>query len=114
MCKPTSDETTEGRGTAPAAATQALAAPDAAAAIRHAISLWAEQNIRPETLNRADKLRDKVAAVTSFFDSCGKHPGEVTPGDVSRWRAGMEARGLKPATVYAPRLRLGTKLASPR
>jgi site-specific recombinase XerD len=25
----------------------------------------------------------------------------VTPDDVSRWRAAMEARGLKPATVYA-------------
>ena len=52
-------------------------------------------------MERADKLRDKVSAVISFFDSCGKHPGEVTPADVSRWRAGMERRGLKPATVYA-------------
>jgi integrase len=97
----TSDETTEGRGTAPPAPSQALAAPDPVAAIRNAATLWAEANTRPETLARVEKLRDKVAAVTSFFDSCGKHPGEVTPGDVSRWRAGMEARGLKPATVYA-------------
>ena len=52
-------------------------------------------------MDRAGKLRDKVSAVTSFFDSCAKHPGEVTPGDVSRWRAEMESRGLKPATVYA-------------
>jgi integrase len=96
-----SEETTEGQGTAPPAPSQALAAPDPAAAIRNAATLWAEQNTRPETLERADKLRDKVSAVTSFFDSCGKHPGEVTPGDVSLWREGMERRGLKPATVYA-------------
>src|SRR4029079_9577849 len=31
----------------------------------------------------------------------GKHPGEVTPEDVSRWRRELESRGLKPATVYA-------------
>ena len=78
-----------------------LAAPDAAAAIRNAVSLWAEQNTRPETLARVEKLRDKVTAVTSFFDFSRKHPGEVTPEDVSRWRAEMEGRGLKPATVYA-------------
>jgi site-specific recombinase XerC len=42
-----------------------------------------------------------VQAVTSFFDFAGKHPGEVTPEDVSRWRAEMERRGLKSATVYA-------------
>ncbi len=82
-------------------AAQALALPDAEAAIRHAAVLWAEQNTRPETLDRRDKLRDKVSAVTSFFDSSGKHPGEVTPEDVTRWRREMESRGLKPATVYA-------------
>jgi integrase len=84
-----------------AAPPEALAAPDSGAALRNAVGLWAEQNTRPETLARAEKLRDKVAAVTSFFDSSGKHPGDVTPEDVSRWRKGMEGRGLKPATVYA-------------
>src|SRR5919107_2855672 len=83
------------------AASEALAAPDPAAALRNAAALWAEQNTRPETLARAEKLRDKVTAVTSFFDFSGRHPGDVTPDDVSRWRAAMEARGLKPATVYA-------------
>lgn len=80
---------------------QALALPDPQVALRKAITLWAEQNTRPETLDRKDKLRDKVQAVTTFFEGAGKHPGEVTPEDVSDWRRGMEGRGLKPATVYA-------------
>jgi integrase/recombinase XerC len=80
---------------------QALASPDPKTALRNAAALWAEQNTRPETLSRAEKLRDKVSAVTSFFDFAGKHPGDVTPEDVSRWRAEMERRELKPATVYA-------------
>lgn len=80
---------------------EALAAPDPAAALRNAATLWAEQNTRPETLARAEKLKDKLSAVTSFFDFAGKHPGDVMPDDVARWRAEMEGRGLKPATVYA-------------
>jgi integrase/recombinase XerD len=80
---------------------QALDAPDPSAALRNAATLWAEQNTRPETLARAEKLRDKVSAVTSFFDFAAKHPGEVTPEDISRWRVVLEGRGLKPATVYA-------------
>ena len=82
-------------------ASRALAAADTAEALRNAVGLWAEQNTRPETLARAEKLRDKVTAVASFFDFAAKHPADVTPGDVSRWREQMEARGLKPATVYA-------------
>lgn len=62
---------------------EALSAPDPTVALRHAAALWAEANTRPETLDRTDTLRDKISAVTSFFDSCGKHPGEVTPKDVS-------------------------------
>jgi hypothetical protein len=45
----------------PAASSEALAAPDPAAALRNAAALWAEQNTRPETLARAEKLRDKVS-----------------------------------------------------
>jgi integrase/recombinase XerC len=85
----------------PTAPSEALAAPDPAAALRTAAALWAEQNTRPETLARAEKLKDKVTAVVSFFDFSAKHPGEVTSEDVSRWRAEMERRSLKPATVYA-------------
>jgi integrase/recombinase XerC len=80
---------------------ETLAVSDPAVAIRNAVSLWAEQNTRPETLARSEKLRDKISAVTSLFDFSGKHPGDVTPEDVSRWREGMESRSLKPATVYA-------------
>ena len=80
---------------------QALAAPDSAVVLRNAVTFWAEQNTRPETLARSEKLRDKVTAVISFFDFSGKHPGDVLPEDISRWREQMESRGLKPATVYA-------------
>lgn len=101
MCKPTREEVA---GEAPgesAAPSEALAAPDPASALRNAAALWAEQNTRPETLASAEKLKDKVAAVTAFFDFARKHPGDVTPDDVSRWRAELKRRGLKPATVYA-------------
>jgi hypothetical protein len=56
---------------------------------------------RPEPPARAEKLKDKASAVASFFDFAGKHPGEVTAEDVSRWRAELEGQGLKPATVFA-------------
>jgi site-specific recombinase XerD len=84
-----------------AAPSGALAASNSTAALRNAAAAWADRNTRPETLARAEKVKDKVSAITSFFDFSGKNPGEVTPQDVSRWRSAMEARGLKPATVYA-------------
>jgi integrase len=96
-----SDERDGEQQSEPTAPSQALAAPDPAAALRKAAALWAERNTRPETLARPEKLKDKVSAVTSFFDFAAKDPGEVTPEDVSRWREEMERRGLKPATVYA-------------
>jgi site-specific recombinase XerD len=83
------------------APSSALAAPDPAAALQNAALIWAEQNTRSETLARAEQVKDKVSAVTSFFDFSKRHPGEVTSEDVSRWRQEMERRGLKPATVYA-------------
>src|SRR4051812_28661947 len=101
MVEPTREEVRsqpEGEAVGPA---EALAAPDPKAALQNAVILWAEQNTRPETLARAEKLKDKVSAVTTFFDFAGRHPEEVTPDDVARWRAEMERRGLKPATVYA-------------
>jgi hypothetical protein len=49
-----------------AAPSEALAALDPAAALRHAAALWAEQNTRPETLSRAEKLRARATpALTS-------------------------------------------------
>jgi integrase/recombinase XerD len=101
MISKTPEESEGGRQGFAADPTHALAAPDPAAALRNAAVMWAEQNTRPETLARVEKLRDKVSAVTSFFDFSAKHPGDVTPEDVSRWREEMERRGLKPATVYA-------------
>src|SRR3954468_22840540 len=86
---------------APPAPSDVVAAPEPETALPKAARLWAAQNTRPETLARAEKLKDKVAAVASFFDFSGKQPGEVTPDDVARWRGEMESRGLKPATVYA-------------
>jgi len=83
------------------APSEALAAPDPSAALRNAVALWAEQNTRPETLARAEKIKDKVTAVASFFDFAGRRPGDVTPEDILLWRQDMERRGLKPATVYA-------------
>src|SRR3954467_15998985 len=97
----TQEEVREAADNSPEGASLARATPDPAAALSRAAALWAEQNTRPETLARAEKLKDKVSAVTSFFDFAQKHPGEVTPEDISRWRAEMEGRGLKPATVYA-------------
>jgi hypothetical protein len=69
---------------------QALAAPIPEVALRNAVALWAERNTRSETLERVERLKDKVSAVTSFFDFAGKYPGEVTAEDISRWRAEME------------------------
>jgi len=80
---------------------QALVPVDSAAAIRSAISFWAEATTRAETFDRTFKLQDKIQAVSKFFSFTGKHPGEITPADVQRWRFDLESRGQKPATVYA-------------
>ena len=74
---------------------------DVEAAIRTAVEMWADSTTRAETFDRRAKLHDKMQAVRSFFAFAGKHPGEVTPEDVRAWRAQMEAKGQKPATVYA-------------
>jgi site-specific recombinase XerD len=84
-----------------AAPFEALVTPDHQAALQNAVALWAEQNTRTETLARAEKLKDKISTVTSFFDFAGKHHGDVSPDEVSGWRKEMDGRGLKPATVYA-------------
>jgi integrase len=87
---------------------QSLAGPDPVLAVRNAIQLWAEQNTRPETFSRGEKLRDKVQILTDFFARAGKHPGEVELPDVLGWRSWMKGRGLKPATVYARLSRLSS------
>lgn len=80
---------------------QALVQPDTQAALRTAIEFWAEGSTRAETFERVSKLRDKTQVVRGFFAFAGKHPGEVTPEDVRLWRADLESKGQKPATVYA-------------
>lgn len=80
---------------------QSLIQVDSLAAINNAISFWAESTTRSETFDRQSKLQDKIGAVAKFFSFAGKHPGEVTAEDVNLWRSYLEAKGHKPATVYA-------------
>lgn len=83
MCKPTEQAdkvTPRGTVTPP----NALVIPNPGAALRNVVTNWAEANTRPETLARAEKLRDKVATVTSFFDFSRKHPGDVMPASWPR------------------------------
>lgn len=80
---------------------QALVSANNEAAIRAAVQFWAEGSTRAETFERASKLHDKTQVVRGFFAFTGKHPADVTPEDVRRWREDLESRGQKPATVYA-------------
>jgi site-specific recombinase XerD len=65
-----------------------------------AIRLWAESSTSAG--ERFDDLvRDKKSVVEDFFRLNGKHPAEIKPHDVQEWRQGLEARGLKPNTVYS-------------
>lgn len=69
-------------------------------ALRGALGLWAESSTSAGA-RREDLIRDKKAAVEDFFRFAGKHPAEISPGDVGAWRVTLEGRGLKPNTVYA-------------
>lgn len=80
---------------------QALAKLDSDLAIRNAIRFWAESSTRTETYDRRDKMQDKVQVVGKFFAFVGKHPGEVKPEHVAKWRAHLESQKQAPATVYA-------------
>lgn len=69
-------------------------------ALRGAIRLWAESSTSAG--ERFDDLvRDKKSAVEEFFRLNGKHPAEIKPHDVQEWRQKLEARGLKPNTIYS-------------
>jgi integrase len=78
------------------------------AALRNAVALWAEATTAPTSLRRDELAHDKREAANSFFSFVGKHPSEVTPLDVTEWRRELEARNLKPATVYARLSRLSS------
>lgn len=78
------------------------------AALRNAVALWAEATTASTSLRRDELAHDKREAANSFFSFVGKHPSEVTPLDVTEWRRELEARNLKPATVYARLSRLSS------
>jgi site-specific recombinase XerC len=72
-----------------------------------AIQLWAESSTSAGDRYK-DLVRDKRAAVENFFRLSDKHPVEIKPRDVQEWREAMEAKGLKPNTVYAHVSRLSS------
>lgn len=78
------------------------------AALRNAVALWAEATTSPTSLRKDELAHDKREATNSFFSFMGKHPSEVTPLDVTEWRRELEARNLKPSTVYARLSRLSS------
>lgn len=70
-------------------------------ALKSAVSLWAGATTDESSERSIDLKRDKTRAVLSFFSFSGKHPANVLPQDVQRWREELEGCGLKPNTVYA-------------
>ena len=72
---------------------------DLQAALRSALSLWADATTDATTRRRGELLKGKPKVVEDFFAFVEKHPGEVTPEDVKRWQRRLEER-LRPATIY--------------
>jgi len=72
---------------------------DLQAALRSALSLWADATTDATTRRREELLKGKPKVVQDFFAFIEKHPGEVSPEDVKRWQRRLEER-LRPATVY--------------
>jgi integrase len=72
---------------------------DLRAALRSAVSLWADATTDATTRRREDLLKGKPKVIEEFFAFVEKHPGEVFPDDVKRWQRQLEER-LRPATVY--------------
>ncbi len=68
-------------------------------ALQGAVSLWASATTG-EGERRQDLLRDKQRIVLSFFRHTGQLPAEVEPSDVQEWLRQLEARGVKPGTIY--------------
>lgn len=69
-------------------------------ALKLAVEMWAARTTDASSPRREDYLRDKRGVVLSFFAFAGKHPAEVVPADVKRWREHLEGRNLKETTVY--------------
>src|SRR5438270_6045592 len=72
---------------------------DLQAALRSALSLWADATTDATTRRREELLKGKPKVVKDFFAFVEKHPGEVSTEDVKRWQKRLEER-LRPATVY--------------
>jgi integrase len=72
---------------------------DLRAALRSALSLWADATTDATTRRRHELLKGKAKVVEDFFAFVEKHPGEVAPEDVKRWQRRLEET-LRPATVY--------------
>lgn len=77
-------------------------------ALLSAIHLWAVATTDAESHCRGELLKAKREGVASFFKHVSIHPTEVRPADVERWRAHLEGRGFKPATIYARISRLSS------
>jgi integrase len=77
-------------------------------ALRNAVQLWAEANTAGTSDHREDLIQAKIAAVLAFFRFSERELADVTSMDVRNWRESMEARGHKPATVYARVSRLSS------
>lgn len=72
---------------------------DRQAALRSALSLWADATTDATTCRREELLKGKPKVVEDFFAFVEKHLGEVSPEDVKRWQRRLEER-LRPGTVY--------------
>ena len=72
---------------------------DFQAALRSALSLWADATTDATTRRRDELLKGKPKVIEDFFAFVKKHPGEVSPEDVKGWQRRLEER-LRPATVY--------------
>lgn len=77
-------------------------------ALRNAVSLWADATTDGGSERYPDLRRDKTQDVISFFRFIGRHPADVLPADVQSWREELEARGLKPNTIYSRVSRLSS------
>lgn len=77
-------------------------------ALRGAIQLWAEGSTAADSDRHDDLVRDKRSAVEDFFEFTSKHPADVAPSDAHAWREDLEARKLKPNTVYSQVSRLSS------
>lgn len=77
-------------------------------ALRGAIQLWAENSTSADSDRHDDLVRDKRSAVEDFFEFTGKHPTDVAPSDTHAWREALEAKKLKPNTIYSRVSRLSS------